>query len=180
MATYTVDPTHASIEFSARHLGISAVKGSFQQFTGNLELDEADPARSRGVVAVDLASLTTGNDKRDEHLKSADFFHVENHPQAKFTTRSITPTGEDRYRVVGELTVRGVTRPVELEAELTGPLTDPWGNTRVGVSVRGTIDRKEWGLNWNQVLEAGRLLVGDKIKLTGEAELVRQATEAVV
>jgi len=180
MATYAVDPTHASIEFSARHLGLASVKGSFEQFTGTLELDEADPTRSRGTLEVDLASLTTGNDMRDGHLKSADFFHVENHPKATLTTTSITRAGEDRFRVVGDLTVRGVTHPIELEAELTGPMTDPWGNTRVGVSVAGTINRKDWGLNWNQVLEAGRLLVGDKIRLGGEAELVQQKVGAAV
>ncbi|HEV3124082.1 MAG TPA: YceI family protein [Candidatus Dormibacteraeota bacterium] len=172
--SWVIEPSHSVLEFSARHLGISTVKGSFGSFTGSLDYDEEDPTRSTGTVEVHVHSLNTRDEKRDAHLRSADFFDADNHPKATFGTREILPAGEGRYKVKGDLTIRGTTRPVELDVELTEVMTDPWGNTRVGVSVSGTINRTDFGLNWNQVLEAGRLLVGEKVRITAEAELVRQ------
>jgi polyisoprenoid-binding protein YceI len=172
--SWVIEPSHSVLEFSARHLGLSTVKGTFGAFTGTLEFDEADPAQSRGAVEVHVASLNTRDEKRHAHLRSADFFDADNHPKATFTTTAIRPSGENRYRVTGDLTIRGVTRPVEVEVEVTEQMTDPWGNTRIGVSVNGSINRTDFGLNWNQVLEAGRLLVGEKVRISAEAELVRQ------
>jgi polyisoprenoid-binding protein YceI len=172
--SWVIEPSHSNLEFSARHLGISTVKGTFADFSATLELDEEDPTRSRGTVEVQVGSLNTRDDRRDAHLRSADFFDAETHPVAAFRTTSIRPSGEDRYKVSGELTIRGVTRLVELDAEVTEQMPDPWGNTRIGVSVQGTINRTDFGLNWNQVLDAGRLLVGEKVKISADAELVRQ------
>jgi polyisoprenoid-binding protein YceI len=172
--SWVIEPSHSVLEFSARHLGISTVKGSFGSFTGTLEFNEADPTRSRGAVEVQVASLNTRDEKRDAHLRSADFFDAENHPKAVFNSTAIRPNGENRYRVTGDLTIRGTTRPVEVDVELTEQMTDPWGNTRIGISVNGSINRTDFGLNWNQVLEAGRLLVGEKVKISADAELVMQ------
>lgn len=171
---WVIEPSHSVLEFSVRHLGLSTVKGVFGNFTGHLDLDETDPTRSSGKVEVDVASLGTRDEKRDAHLRSADFFDVENHPTATYHTTRIEQTGEGRYHVTGDLTIRGTTRPFEIDAELTDTMVDPWGNTRVGVSIQGTLNRTHFGLNWNQILEAGRMLVGEKVKISAEAELVRQ------
>jgi polyisoprenoid-binding protein YceI len=175
--TWTIDPAHVVVEFSVRHLGLVTVRGVFQSVRGTLELDDDDPTRSKGYVEIDASSLNTNQEKRDEHLRSADFFHVDQHPLITLTSREIVPVGEGQYRVNADLTIRGVTEQVELEAELSDSINDPWGNTRRALSLSGTLNRTRWGLNWNSVVEAGRMVVGEKVKISGEAELVLQAVE---
>ena len=174
--TWNLDPAHSSIQFAVKHMVISTVRGSFNEFAIDAEIAETDLARSRATVRIAAASLSTGNNDRDAHLRSGDFFDAENHPELVFVTRAIEPRGGDDYRISGDLTIRGVTRPVTLDGEIQGPVKDPWGGTRFGLSASGKISRKEFGLDWNAVLEAGGLLVGDEVKLSIETELVKAAT----
>ncbi len=176
--SWAIDTSHTTLEFSVRHLGLASVKGTFHNVSGELELDEQDPTKSRGRAVVDIASIDTRDAGRDTHLRSADFFDVEQFPTAVFETRRITHLHGDRYEVEGELTIRDITRPVTLQAELSEFIVDPWGNRRAAVAVDGEINRPDFGLTWNQVLEAGRLMVGEKVKVHAEAELVVAAAVA--
>lgn len=159
---WSLDPAHSQIQFSVKHMGISTVRGTFQQFTGTIEDDTGTPKSA--TIDIDMASLNTGNEQRDGHLKSADFFDVENHPKASFTLTSFTRTG-DAATATGELTIRGTTKPVTLTGEIGGPAKDPWGNQKVSAELETKISRKEWGLVWNVALEAGGVLVSDEVKL---------------
>jgi polyisoprenoid-binding protein YceI len=162
MSTWTFDPTHSQIQFSARHMGLSTVRGTFEQFSGTLV--EANGIATEVQVEIDLASLTTGNAQRDGHLKGDDFFAIGLHPTAHFSLTKFTRDGSDVV-AEGALTIRGVTKPVKLSGEIGGPGVDPWGNQRLSASLAGKISRKEWGLVWNVALEAGGMLVSDEIKL---------------
>ena len=161
---WNLDPAHSYVEFSVRHLGISTVKGRFRTFggtattdaTGNLVEISAD---------VDPASIDTGTEQRDVHLRSADFFDVQAHPKMRFTSTSVTPLGDGRYRADGTLSMHGTEKPVSLEVELGQPVKDPFGNTKLAASASGRIKRSDWGLTWNQALEAGGFLVSDEVKL---------------
>lgn len=159
---WSLDPAHSQIQFAVKHMGISTVRGTFQQFSGTIE-DDNGTVKSV-TVDIDMASLSTGNEQRDGHLKSADFFDVENHPKALFTLTSFTRTG-DEATATGELTIRGLTKPVTLTGEIGGPAKDPWGNQKVSAELETKISRKEWGLVWNVALEAGGVLVSDDVKL---------------
>lgn len=159
---WSLDPAHSQIQFAVKHMGISTVRGTFQQFSGTIE-DDNGTVKSV-TVDIDMASLSTGNEQRDGHLKSADFFDVENHPKASFTLTSFTRTG-DEATATGELTIRGLTKPVTLTGEIGGPAKDPWGNQKVSAELETKISRKEWGLVWNVALEAGGVLVSDDVKL---------------
>lgn len=172
---WTIDPSHTSLEFAVRHLGIATVRGTFHRVSGTIEGDPADPTSVRGEVIVDLASVDTRDERRDAHLRSSDFFDVERYPTARFVVTAVEPRGGGRYTVRGDLTLRDVTQPIELSAESGEVITDPWGNRRSAVHVEGTIDRTAFGLTWNQVLEAGRLLVGETVRITADAELVAEA-----
>lgn len=174
--TWEVDPSHSSIEFQAKHLMISKVKGRFAAFAGTLEAGEDGTLRANGTI--EAASVDTGDAKRDEHLRSADFFEVETFPQITFASTEITPTGGAGFRVVGELTIRGVARPVELTGSVEGTGRDPWGNDRLALELRGEISRSDFGLTWNQALETGGVLVGDKIKLELELSALKPAAVA--
>jgi polyisoprenoid-binding protein YceI len=169
--TYTVDSGHSSVEFQVKHLGIATVKGFFSDFEGSLEIAEDGTMTALG--AVKAASLNTRNAQRDDHLRSADFFDVENHPQIGFRSTSIVPLDESSYRIVGELTIRGTTNEIELHAVTQGLEQDPWGNTRVGLEVAGELNREEFGLTWNQALESGGVLVGKKVKLQLDVSAVK-------
>ena len=169
--TYTVDSGHSSVEFQVKHLGIATVKGFFSDFEGSLEI--ADDGTMTALGAVQAASLNTRNGQRDDHLRSADFFDVENHPQIGFRSTSIVPLDGSSYRIVGELTIRGTTNEIELRAVTQGLEQDPWGNTRVGLEVAGELNREEFGLTWNQALESGGVLVGKKVKLQLEVSAVQ-------
>lgn len=168
--TWVVDPAHSRVEFQVKHLGISTVRGHFSEFEGILEL--GDESRARGSVAV--ATVDTNESKRDEHLRSPDFFDVEEYPRMEFESTAIEAVGDDAFEITGDLTLHGVTRPIVLEAEISGPEQDPWGGERVGVEVTGTLDRKDYGMTFNQALGSGNVLVSDKVKLSLDIEAVKQ------
>jgi polyisoprenoid-binding protein YceI len=169
--TWTIDESHTTVGFTARHLMVAKVRGRFGKVSGSAEIAE-QPLESTVTAAIDLASIDTGDAGRDEHLRSADFFDVEHNPTMTFTSTGIKEDGDD-YRLFGDLTIKGVTRPVELELEFDGVSGDPWGGTRAGFTATGEVNRKDWGLEWNVPLEGGGVLVGDKIKLTLDVELVK-------
>jgi polyisoprenoid-binding protein YceI len=173
--SWAIDGSHTSAGFKVRHLMVSHVRGQLGPVTGTAVIDEQDLARSRVDVSVDARGIETRDAKRDEHLRSADFFDVANHPNVTFrSTRVEAPSGlGGDLRISGDLTIRGVSRPVTLEVEGLSPaIKDPWGNSRRGISARARISRKEWGLQWNMALEAGGVVVGDEVSIEIEAELV--------
>jgi polyisoprenoid-binding protein YceI len=170
--TWTIDPTHTEIGFTVRHL-MSKVRGKFETFEGTVVAAE-DLASSSVTVEVDLSSINTGTADRDAHLRSGDFFEVETHPKMTFVSTGITQDGDD-YVLAGDLTIKGVTRPVELEVELLGEGGDPWGGTRVGVEAKGEISRKDFGIDFNIPVSGDKVMIGDKIKLQIVAEAVLQA-----
>jgi polyisoprenoid-binding protein YceI len=174
MATWNIDTSHSSAHFSIRHLMITNVRGEFSVVTGTLEYDAAAPEKSSVIASIDVASINTREEKRDTHLKSADFFDAEKFPKIEFKSTSVSKKG-DGLEVKGDLTMHGVTKSVTLTVE--GPSNeekDPWGNTRVGASASGTIDRRDFGLTWNGTLESGGLLVGHDVKLTLDVSLVKK------
>jgi polyisoprenoid-binding protein YceI len=177
---WNIDAAHSGIQFTVRHMVISKVRGAFERYQGTIDFDEADPAASRVSVRIDTSSIDTHEPKRDEHLRSPDFFDVASFPEIAFESRRIDKLGGDRYRVVGDLTIRGNTAEVELDAEYLGTGTDPWGNRRVGFQARGELSRKEFGLTWNQVLETGGVLVGDKIEIALDVQAVAAQAEQEV
>ena len=176
--SWTIDNSHTSLEFSVRHLGLSTVKGTFHGVSGEIDVDESDLTRSSGRVEIDVATIDTRDQRRDTHLRSGDFFDTDRFPKATFETTRIVALGGNRYQVEGELTIRDVTRPLTLEAEVSEFIVDPWGNRRAALSVSGEFNRTDWGLSWNQVLEAGRLMVGEKVKIHADAEVAVAAAVA--
>jgi len=172
---WTLDPTHSELVFKVRHMMITNVKGEFRKFSASIESDGADFTKSSIDVAIDAASIFTNEDQRDAHLKSADFFDVENHPTLTFNGSSFKKVGEDEYKLTGELTIKGVSKEVELDVEFGGINKDPWGNEKAGFSVEGKINRKDFGLNWNAALETGGVLVSEEVKISAEVQFVKQA-----
>jgi polyisoprenoid-binding protein YceI len=162
--TWKIDPAHADIGFSAKHMMVTTVRGKFDQVEGELVLDEADPTATSGEIRVASASLSTGFEARDQHLRSADFFDVETHPWIVAKVRSVEPNG-DGYRVTADVTIRGVTRPVVLDAEFNGIVPGMRGGRHAGFHLTGKVDREAWGLTWNVALEAGAWLVGREVRL---------------
>ncbi len=171
--SWQLDNSHSQISFSVKHMMISTVRGKFESFAANADIDLADLSRSKVRGTAQVASINTGEAQRDGHLKSADFFDAENSPEIVLESKSVKVSGED-LTVEADLTIRGVTKPVTLKGEYSGPTKDPWGNSRVGVSVVAEINREDFGLNWNQVLEAGGVLVGKKVKIEIDAEFVQK------
>lgn len=172
---WTIDTAHSAIEFSVKHMMVSTVKGRFPAFTGEANIDEANPANSNVNVTIDVNSITTGTDGRDGHLRSADFFDVEKYPTATFSSTKVEKLGEDHLRVVGDLTVRGVTKPVTLDVQVEGKVKDMQGNDRYGFSATTSFSRKEFGLEWNVALDSGGWLVSDLIKIAIDAQVVAPA-----
>lgn len=172
--TYAIDTSHSSVEFVARHLGLSKVRGHFTDFSGDIQIAE-NPEQSSVEVDVDVASVESADARRDEHLRSPDFFHVEQHPSMSFKSTNVTPVDDGTWQVGGLLTIRGVTRPVVLETEFEGAENTPFGDQRIGFSASTEINREDWDLGWNAVLESGGLLVGKKIKIDLNVEAIRQA-----
>ncbi|MEW2809999.1 YceI family protein [Streptomyces massasporeus] len=172
---YTIDPAHSTIGFVARHAMVTNVKGSFQDFTGTLHLDGTDPSRSTASLDVVMDSIETGNADRDGHLKSADFFKADEFPAMTFRSTKAEALGGDDYRITGELTILGTTRPLVIDLEFNGAAKDPFGNERVGFEGKAEILRSEWGLTWNAALETGGVLVSDKIKLNFDISAIRNA-----
>jgi polyisoprenoid-binding protein YceI len=171
--TWKVDPAHSSVGFKIRHMMIATVRGHFGEFEGTLEAAEDDPANSRAHGSVKVASISTGDETRDAHLKSPDFFDAERYPEITFESTRVRHVAGGTYRVAGDLTIKGVTREVELEATVDGTAVDPWGVERVGVSVRGTINRSDFGLTWQQKLAAGGLLVGEEVGILVDISAIR-------
>lgn len=171
---WDLDLSHSSINFHVRHLMVSKVHGRFTSWTANLELDDEDLTKSRLDVTIDAASVDTKEDKRDAHLKSADFLDVEKFPSITFKSSHIEKDG-DGYKVTGDITIRGVTKQVELEVEGGGQVKDPWGGTRTGFSAKAKLNRKDFGLTWNLALEAGGFVVGDKLEISIEVEAIKSA-----
>lgn len=174
---WNIDATHSGINFSIRHMVVSKVRGRFTKFTGGLTIDDRDLTRSVVEATIDASSIDTGTAQRDAHLRSPDFFDVERFPNIRFRSTQIEKLGTDRYRVVGNLTIRDVSREIALDVEHGGRAKDPWGNERVGFVAKAALDRKDFGLHWNQVLEAGGLLVGDRVDIELEVQGVRAAAQ---
>jgi polyisoprenoid-binding protein YceI len=171
--TWIVDPAHSSAAFEVKHMMISTVRGLFSEFEGRLEAAEDDPSNSRVEGSAKVASIDTGNADRDAHLKSPDFFDVERYPEIRFVSTRIKHVEGGTYRLAGDLTIKDVTREVELDASVEGSGEDPWGNERVGIKIRGSIDRTEFGLTWQQALAKGGLLVGEKVSVLIDISAVR-------
>jgi polyisoprenoid-binding protein YceI len=172
--TWKLDPAHTLVEFSAKHMMISTVKGQFQKIDATVLWDEQNIANSSVEATIDAASLVTGQDMRDNHLRSQDFFHADEHPIITFKSTRIEPKSEDEFRVIGDLTIRGVTREVALDTKFEGLGKDPYGNEHAGFEATTKINRKDWDLNWNVALETGGWLVGDTIKVELHLELLKQ------
>jgi polyisoprenoid-binding protein YceI len=178
MARFELDPTHTHIGFTAKHLMVSTVRGHFSDWSGYVEGDENDPTNAVAHATIKTASLQSGAVDRDKHLRNADFFDVDQYPEMTFKSTRVEKIDNHNYKVAGELTIKAVTRPVSLEVEVGDIFRDGWGNERVGISATGKINRKDWGLEWNMVMEAGRLLVSDTAKLEIDTELVRKLETA--
>ena len=172
--TWAIDPAHSSVGFQVKHMGIATVRGTFGEFEGILEIGEdLSSAVARGTVKT--ISVDTNEPQRDEHLRSADFFDAAAHPELSFRSTAITPVDEDTFEITGELTMRGVTREITLQAKITGTDVDPWGNERVGLEARGQLSRGDYGMTFNQALGSGNVLVSDKVKLALDISAVKQA-----
>ena len=170
---YAVDESHSSVTFTARHLMVSKVRGRFAVTGGEIVVSD-EPAKSQVDATIDAASVTSGDPKRDDHLRSADFLDVEQYPSITFTSSEVEDHGDGTFTLHGDLAVRDVTRPVNLRGEYLGTEQSPWGDTRIGFTAETEVNRKEWGLEWNVALETGGFLVGDKIKLEIDVEAIKQ------
>lgn len=171
-AKWVLDPSHSELTFKVKNLMIAHVKGEFTKFNATIEGD--DFTRSPIRVTVDATSISTNDESRDNHLKSADFFDVENHPELTFESKSLVPAGDDEFHLNGMLTIRGISRELKLEVEYGGTNKDPWGNEKAGFSISGKFNRKDFGLNWNAALETGGVLVSDEVKIQAEVQFVKQ------
>ena len=171
--TWQLDPAHTDVGFSVRHLMVSKVRGTFTEFSGTV-VTAADPLGSSATLTVDLGSIDTRSADRDAHLRGSDFFDAENHPKMEYRTTALRLSGEG-FEVDGQLTIKGVTRPVTLAVEFNGIGSDPWGGTRLGLSARGEINRSDFGISFNMPLDGGGVMVGEKVQLIIEVESVLQA-----
>ena len=175
---WEIDSSHSSVHFSVRHLVIAKVRGSFARWSGTLQVPDGDFSRATVAVTIDASSIETGVADRDTHLKSPDFFNVAEHPELRFVGKRIEGSGAD-INVVGDLTIKGITREVVLHVEQLGQAKDPWGNLRAAFSAKTSIDRKDFGLTWQQLLETGGLMVGDRVEIEAEIQAVKQVVAQV-
>lgn len=174
-STWVIDPEHSNIGFKVRHLMVSNVKGSFDKHTGTVDINDKDITKSKVEVSIDTKSINTNVQKRDEHLRSADFFDVAKFPTMTFVSKKVAKAGNDKLKVTGDLTLHGVTKEVVLDVEgLSQESKDPWGNIRRGATASTKINRKDFGLVWNKALETGGVVVGDEITITLEIEMIRK------
>jgi polyisoprenoid-binding protein YceI len=173
MSTYSVDSAHSEVSFSVRHMVFAKVRGHFKTWTAAVTYDPQNPTKSTVHVEIDASSIDTREAQRDGHLRSPDFLDAEHYPQIIFKSTRVEPSGKGHYKLVGDLTIRGTTHEVALDVEETGRGKDPWGNDRIGFTAKGSLDRTQWGLKWNQALEAGGVLVADKVELEVEAEVIQ-------
>lgn len=173
-SSWKIDGSHANVEFAVRHLMVSTVRGRFGTVEGTLVLDREHPANSHVDVSIDVASIDTRNEQRDGHLRSGDFFDAGTFPHITFKSTSVVPTGGERFKVNGDLSIRGVTHPVTLDTEVIGFNTSPWGKHVVGFEGKTTISRKQWGLEWNVALETGGVMVSDEVRITLDFEAIEE------
>jgi polyisoprenoid-binding protein YceI len=171
--TWTIDPAHTRLGFVARHAMVTKVRGSFTEFSGTAVLDTDNPAASKADLTIDVASVNTGNEQRDGHLRTNDFFDAAVYPKIHFTSTAFEDLDAANYRMTGDLTIKGVTKPVTVDFEATGTATDPYGNVRAGFEGRAVINRKDWGVSFNAPLEAGGVLVSDKVTLEFDISAIR-------
>lgn len=172
---WAIDPSHSEISFKVKHLVVTTLTGKFETFEGGLETANEDFSDAKISFTADVASINTGNADRDGHLKSDDFFNAEAFPKVTFTSTGFTKIGSDEYKLTGNITLRDVTKPIELTVEYGGTATDPWGNVKAGFEINGKIKRKEFGLKWDALTEAGGAVVSDEVKLHLNVQLVKQA-----
>ena len=172
---WSLDPTHSEIHFKVRHLMVSWVTGSFKEFNATVQTEGDDITTAKVRFTADIHSISTNNEQRDTHLRTGDFFDAENHPQLTFESNKLEKISDEHYKLYGTLTMRGVSKPVVLNAEYGGTAQDPWGNTRIGVSVSGKINRKDFGVSFSMVSETGSILLGEEVKINANAEFVKQA-----
>lgn len=172
--TWKIDPAHSQIQFSVRHMMISNVRGRFEDFTGAVEFDEEDPARSSVEVQIEAASINTKEPQRDTHLRSPDFLDAENFPQLRYKSRRVEMIDASHGRMIGDLTIRDLAREVVLDVEYAGKAKSPWGTVSAGFSATAKLSRKDWGLTYNSPLETGGFLVGDQVNISIELELIKQ------
>jgi polyisoprenoid-binding protein YceI len=176
---WEIDSSHSSLHFSVRHLVIAKVRGGFARWSGAIQVPDGDFSKAAVAVTIDASSIETGVADRDGHLKSPDFFDVAQYPELRFVGTRVQPRSGDEIDVIGDLTIRGITREVVLRVEQHGQAKDPWGNVRAAFSAKTTIDRKDFGLTWNQALETGGVLVGDKVEIEAEIQAVKQVAAQV-
>jgi polyisoprenoid-binding protein YceI len=174
MTSYNIDTAHSEIAFVVRHMMFAKVRGQFKSWTAALSYDPRDLSKTSVQVDIDTASIDTREAQRDGHLRSDDFFNAEKFPKMTFKSKRIEGAGEKKYKLVGDLTIRDVTREMSLDVEQTGGGKDPWGNQRLGFSAKGAINRSDWGLKWNQALDAGGVLLSDKVEIEVEAQVIEK------
>jgi len=172
---WAVDPTHSELGFKIKHLMISNVSGALKDFEAEVEMDEADFSSAQINLTAAMASITTNNEQRDGHLLTSDFFEVEKYPELKFTSTKIEKLEDDSFLLYGELTLKGITKPVKLNVEYNGLTKDPWGGERTGFLITGKINRSEWGVNFNGLLETGGVVLSEEVRINSEIQLVKQA-----
>ncbi|MGH9264687.1 MAG: YceI family protein [Acidimicrobiales bacterium] len=173
--TYAIDPSHSRVGFVARHAMVTKVRGSFNEFSGSGHFDAENPTNSSLRVTIQAASIDTRNADRDAHLRGNDFFDMDQYPEITFASTSVEQVEAETFRVAGDLTMRGVTRPVTVELEFTGAAVDPYGNQRIGIEGATVVNRKDWGISWNAALDAGGMLVSEKVTLEFEISAIRSA-----
>ena len=176
---WEIDSSHSSVHFSVRHLVIAKVRGTFARWSGTVQVPDGDFSKATVAVSIDASSIGTGVEQRDAHLKSPDFFDVAQYAELRFVGRRVEPRSEAEIDVIGDLTIKGTTREVVLRVEQHGQAKDPWGNARAAFTAKTSIDRKDFGLTWNQALETGGFVVGDRVDIEAEIEAVRQAESQV-
>ena len=180
MAIYKIDPSHSDIMFKVKHLMIATATGSFKTFDATIDVNEDDLSDAKVTFEADVDSIDTKSEQRDAHLKSDDFFNAEKFPKMTFKSSSIESNGDDEFILKGDLTIRDITKPISLKVEYNGKITDPWGMERMGFEVSGKINRREYGLKWSAVTEAGGIVVADEVKLALNVEMVKQPVEELV
>ena len=174
VSTWAIDPIHSGVEFAVKHMMVSTVKGRFGSFEGKMHLNEADPAASSVIGSVDTASVDTREAQRDAHLRSEDFFHAERYPMTTFRSKKVEQVEGERWQITGDLTIRDVTKEVVLETEYEGQIKDAFGKQRAAFNAETVLSRKEFGLNWNGLIETGGVIVGDKVRVSLNIAAVRE------
>ena len=172
---YTIDPAHTRIGFQARHAMVTKVRGHFREFDGKFHFDPSHPEASYATVTISAKSIDTGNEQRDAHLRSNDFFAMDEYPEIRFVSTSVEKIDDTHFKLHGDLTIKGVTRPVSIDFEYNGAEVDPWGNTRIGFEGSTEVNRKDWGVNWNATLDSGGVLVSDRVKLEFDVAATKNA-----